>query len=213
VEFVDIRVEDLTNSWVNFRGPDLDTIGSSRTVGGIVRALYKGGWGYATFNDLEHLDKRVQEACETARLVGHETSALAPVTPVVDVIKANLNKDFRSVPLAEKKALLEEYNHIVLGHHPSIQTSIVRYADNFKTIRYASSEGSYIEEELPDVSLMVIAVAKDGDIVQNGFKTGGGLDGFQSVENFHSQAKQAAQLAVDLLAAPPVTGGWFEYPG
>ena len=70
VDYADIRVEDLTNSWVNFRGPDLDTIGSSRTVGGIVRALYKGGWGYATFNDLEDLDKRVREACETARLVG-----------------------------------------------------------------------------------------------------------------------------------------------
>jgi predicted Zn-dependent protease len=45
VDYADIRVEDLTNSWVNFRGAELDTIGSSRTVGGIVRALYKGGWG------------------------------------------------------------------------------------------------------------------------------------------------------------------------
>ena len=42
VEYADIRVEDKTNTWVNFRGPDLDTIGSSRTVGGIVRALCKG---------------------------------------------------------------------------------------------------------------------------------------------------------------------------
>ena len=70
VDYVDIRLEDKTNTWVAFRGPDLDTIGSGRTVGGIVRALYKGGWGYATFNDLQDLPKRVGEACETARLVG-----------------------------------------------------------------------------------------------------------------------------------------------
>jgi len=56
VEYVDIRLEDKTNTWVNFRGPDLDTIGSARTVGGIVRALYKGGWGFATLRigEVEH---------------------------------------------------------------------------------------------------------------------------------------------------------------
>jgi TldD protein len=70
VDYADIRIEDKTMSNVRFRGPDLDNIGSSRTVGGIVRALCKGGWGYATFNDLEYLDKRVREACSAARLVG-----------------------------------------------------------------------------------------------------------------------------------------------
>ena len=210
VDYADIRVEDLTNSWVNFRGPDLDTIGSSRTVGGIVRALYKGGWGYATFNDLEGLEKRVREACETARIVGTERTALAPVDPVQAELKAELVKDFREVPLAEKKALMEAYNKIVLGYHPSMQTSMVRYADSFKTMWYANSEGTYIKEETPDVNLMVIGVARDGDNVQNGFKVGGGIDGFQSVENFHDQARAAAKLAVDLVAAPTVTGG--KYP-
>ena len=209
VDYADIRVEDLTNSWVNFRGPDLDTIGSSRTVGGIVRALYKGGWGYATFNDLEGLDKRVREACETARIVGAEQTQLAETEPVQAEIKASLVKDFRQVPLAEKKARMEEYNKIVLGYHPSIQTSMVRYADSFKTAWFASSEGTYIMEETPDVNLMVAGVARDGDIVQNGFKTGGGIDGFQSVENFHGQAEKAAQLAVELVAAPSVTGGKY----
>ena len=45
VEYADIRIEDKTESQVMFRGPDLDNIGSSRTVGGVVRALYNGGWG------------------------------------------------------------------------------------------------------------------------------------------------------------------------
>src|SRR5512136_1766576 len=119
VEYADIRVEDLTNTWVNFRGPDLDTIGSARTVGGIVRALYKGGWGYATFNALADLPKRVREACETARLIGTGTTYFAEVEPVVDVLKVQLVKDFRQVPLVEKKSLMEEYNHIILGFHKS----------------------------------------------------------------------------------------------
>ncbi len=209
VEYADIRIEDKTNSWVNFRGPDLDTIGSSRTVGGIVRALCKGGWGYATFNDLDDLEKRVREACETAKLVGRDTTYWAPVEPVVDTIKAKLVKDFRQVPLAEKKALMGEYNKIILGYHDSIQTSSVRYADTFKTIWYANSEGTYIEEEKPDVNMMTSAVARKDDIVQTGFETGGAIDGFQGVENFHDKAREAAQKAVELLSAPPVKGGKY----
>jgi len=209
VDYADIRIEDKTNSWVNFRGEDLDTIGSSRTVGGVVRALYKGGWGYATFNDLDDLEKRIREACEIAHLVGKEKTYFAPVEPVQAVIKAHMVKDFREVPLSEKKALMEEYNKIILGYHENIQTSSVRYADSFKHIWFANSEGTYIEEEMPDVNLMSGAVARKDDIVQNGFETGGGLDGFQSVENFHDKVRQAAQRAVDLLSAPPVTGGTY----
>lgn len=209
VEYADIRLEDKTNAWVNFRGPDLDTIGSARAVGGIVRALYKGGWGYATFNDLADLPKRVREACETAKLVGSDITYFAPSEPVVDVVKAKLVKDFRQIPLAEKKALTEEYNKIILGHHNSIQTSSVRYSDSFKQIWFASSEGTYIEEEVPDVNLMTAAIAREGDIVQNGFETGGGIDGYQSVEGFQDKARNAAQKAVELLAAPPVNGGKY----
>ena len=209
VEYADIRLEDKTNAWVNFRGPDLDTIGSARAVGGIVRALYKGGWGYATFNDLADLPKRVREACQTAKLIGSDTTYFAPSEPVVDVVKAKLVKDFRQIPLAEKKALTEEYNKIILGHHKSIQTSSVRYSDNFKQIWFASSEGTYIEEEVPDVNLMTAAIAREGDIVQNGFETGGGIDGYQSVEGFQDKARNAAQKAVELLAAPPVNGGKY----
>jgi TldD protein len=209
VDYADIRLEDNTNTWVNFRGPDLDTIGSARTVGGIVRALYKGGWGYATFNNLADLPKRVREACGTARLVGRDVTYFAPTQPVVDVVKAKLVKDFRQVPLADKKSMAEEYNQIILGHHKSIQASSVRYADSFKKIWFANSEGTYIEEEVPDVNLMTTAIAREGDIVQNGFERGGGTDGYQSVEGFHEKARNAAQKAVELLAAPPVTGGKY----
>jgi TldD protein len=208
VDFVDIRIEDQLTSWVSFRGQDLDSIGSARTVGGIVRALYKGGWGYATFNDLENLEKRVAEACETARLVGKETTLLAPVTPVQEVLRANLAKDFRTVPLADKKALTERYNQLVLSHHPKIQTSFVRYGDSFKTVEYASSEGTYLLEEIPDLYILVNATAREGELVQNAHESTGGRS-FELVESFDEQARQAAQRAVDLLSAPPVKGGKY----
>ena len=209
VEYVDVRIEDLTTSWVNFRGHDLDTIGSSRTVGGIVRALYKGGWGYATFNDLSDLGIRVKEACETARLVGREQTYFAPVEPVVAVIPAGMGKDFRQISLAQKKALAEEYNRTILGYHKNIQTSGVRYGDSFKTVWYANSEGTYIQQEKPDIYMFLMAVARQDDIVQTAFEMNGGFDGYQSVENLHEKAMAAGRKAVELLSAPPVTGGKY----
>ena len=129
-EYTEIRIENVTSSWANFRGEELDNIGSSKTLGGIVRALVKGGWGYATFNDITDLDTRVREACGCARLIGKEESKFAEVEPVVDEIKAPLEKDFREVSLLEKKSVIEEYNKIILGYHDKIETSNVGYGDS-----------------------------------------------------------------------------------
>ena len=209
VDYADIRIEDKTESQVKFRGPDLDQIGSSRTIGGIVRALYKGGWGYATFNDLTDLKARVREACATAKLVGKETSQLASIEPVVDEIPASMEKDFRQIPLSEKKALVEEYNQTLLHYHEKIQTSTAWYSDSFKTVWFASSEGTYIMEEKPNLFVYLEAIARDGDVVQQGFKMTGGAEGFQRVEGFHEQATEAAAKAIELLSARPVKGGKY----
>jgi len=209
VDYADIRIEDKTTSQVMFRGAELDQIGSSRNIGGIVRALYKGGWGYATFNDLNDLDNRVKEACEAARLVGKEDSHLASVNPIVEEIKAPMEKDFRQVPLAEKKGLVEGYNNLVMKRHPKIQTSISGYADTFKTVWYANSEGTYLLEEKPDVWVFVQAVARDGEIIQRAFKSCGGPEGYQTVVGFEEKSLEAADKAVELLSAPPVQGGTY----
>jgi TldD protein len=209
VDYADIRIEDMTRSWVIYRGPEIDSIGSSRVVGGIVRALYKGGWGYATFNNLDNLDKRVKEACETAKLVGGGETHFAQVEPVIESITASMGKDFRSIQLADKKSLMEEYNQIILNYDEKIQTSSVRYADRFIKTWYANTHGTYIEEEKPDVNIMTVATAREGDVVQVASKKGGSVGDFSSVENFHDKAEEAAKMAVELLSAPVVKGGTY----
>jgi TldD protein len=209
VDYADIRIEDLTASRIHFRGPELDNIGSTRTVGGIVRALYQGGWGYATFNDLENLDKRVLEACQTARLVGGEGTHFAEIDPVVDEIRAKMGVDFRKIPLAQKKALIEEYNQIVMGYHKNIQTTQAVYMDRFQTLWYANSQGTYIMEEVPDVVVFLLAIAREGDIVQRAYEFDGSRGDYQAVEGLHEKAEQAAARAVELLSAPPVAGGTY----
>jgi TldD protein len=208
-DYLDIRVEDAIGSRIDFQGEELDRIVSNKTLGGIVRALVKGGWGYATFNDLSDLAKPVEEACQAARLVGHEETQFAPVDPVVDVQQATMVKDFRQIPLSEKKAVVEEYNRLILGHHPKIQTTHVAYGDRFRKIWFASSEGAYIADEQPHTWIMTMVTARDGDIVQQAYGRRNGNDGFQVAEGFHAEAEKVAQRAVDLLSAASVTGGTY----
>jgi TldD protein len=208
-EYTEIRIESVDSSWANFKGEELDSIGSAKTFGGIVRALVKGGWGYVTFNDLDDLENRVQEAFESARLVGKDKSGLAEVEPVVDKTTAVLKKDFRQVSLSEKKSVIEEYNRIVLGYHDRIETSNVGYSDRFRKIWYSNSEGTYIEDERPDVGVGISATAKEGDNVQRGFEHVAGGAGFQVVEGLQGKAEMAAKRAVELLSAPSVSGGQY----
>ncbi len=208
-EYTEIRIESVISSWVNFRGPDLDNIGSSKALGGIVRALVKGGWGYATFNDLSDLKMRVKEAVESARLVSNGGSALAAVPPVVDTIEADLEKDFREIPLSDKESVIEAYNKIILGYDKKIETSNVGYRDGFRKVWYVNSEGTAIEDERPDVALILSALARDGANVQQGFESVAGNRGFQVVEAKEEKAERAAKRAVDLLSAPPITGGTY----
>ncbi len=174
-----------------------------------MRALYKGGWGYAIFNDLSDLDVRVKEACESARLIGKEKSELAEVEPVVDKITATMEKDFREIPLSEKESVIGEYNKIVLDYDEKIETSYVGYRDIFRKVWYANSEGTYIEDERPDSVGFISAMAREGDNVQRGSESAGGSAGFQIVEGIQGKAEAAAKRAVELLSAPPMTGGKY----
>jgi TldD protein len=151
----------------------------------------------------------VKEACESARLVGKEESKFAEVEPVVDEITAALDKDFREISLSEKKSVIEEYNKIILGYHDKIETSNVGYGDSFRRIWYGNSEGTYIKDERPDAGVILSATAREGDNVQQGFESIAGGAGFQVIEGLQDKAEAAARLAVDLLSAPPVTGGKY----
>jgi len=208
-DYAEIRVEFTSSSWLNFRGPELDNIGVNKSVGGIARVLVKGGWGIATFNDLSDLEMRVEQAYDCARLVGKETSQLAEVEPAVDDVPAPMDRDFRGIPLDEKKRLMEEYNNIILKHHDKIQTTSVGYSDRFREVFYANTNGTLIRQEQPDCSAYLSATAREGDNTQRGFEGVASSQGFQVVEGLHSRAEMAAQRAVDLLSAPKVKGGKY----
>jgi TldD protein len=81
--------------------------------------------------------------------------------------------------------------------------------DTFSRVLFASSEGTFIEEERPMVTVYTFATARDGDNVQEAFESRSGQYGFEFVEGLEDLPKVAAQRAVDLLSAKTVVGGRY----
>jgi TldD protein len=206
-DYIEARLEQSQRSHISYRGKELESAGQSTAVGGNIRALVKGGWGFVSFNDLNDLPRRIERAVAQARLVGRETSRLADVEPVVDTI-ANGKDVPLTIPLAEKKQLLDEYNELI-WRTPHLQTSVIAYADSHKRTIFVNSAGSYIEQPRTDVTLRLSAVAADdGEVQQAGFSLGSRGE-FEAIRNLHSEVEETAQKAVALLAAPKLKGGEY----
>ncbi len=207
-DYVEIRIEESESSHIRYRGKELEDIGRSTGRGGNVRALVNGGWGFVCFNDLSNLRERVSKAVRQARMVNGEGLLLAPVEPVLDIVKADVKKDPTKIPLVDKKRCLDEYKDIIWGT-PSIQSSVIGYGDGRRKTYFATFEGAYIEQERVDVTLRVMAlVRKDGDVQQAGFSTGS-LGDFGVIEGLHDDVAETSKTAVDMLKAKPVKGGQY----
>lgn len=212
-DYTDVRIEREWRTQVAYRGRNLENLETSSELGGVVRCLSGGGWGIAVFNSLDELDRRVEDAYGIARLVSarlSEKASLAPVPAIQDHVVASLAEDPRHVPLKDKQELISRYNGIVLQRSPQIVTTNTRYTDSFKEITFANSQGTFIVQEQPDVTLLIGAVAREGDAnIQIGYEHLGYAAGFEAVRGQEPKAERAAQRALDLLHAKPVKGGVY----
>ena len=207
-DYIEIRLEESKATRIIYRGNRLEEIGRTSSLGGNVRALVKGGWGFVSFNNANKLRDKVDLAINQARLVGKETSKFSQSEPLTDVATAEIEKNPMAVPLASKKKLFDEYNDIILST-PKIQTSNIGYNDSQRKITFANSEGTYIEQTKLDISLRLAAIAsEDGQVQQVGLSLGSQGD-FSAAEGLQEQVKQMAQRAVELLSAPRAKGGEY----
>jgi len=208
-DYAEVRIHRGRVTAIAWIGEELEDIGEHSGVGGCVRVLRDGGWGFVSFNDIENLPAYVRAACDAARLVGGGAESLAPAEPSRATVPAEPEEAASVVPLAEKKEICERYNRIILDGSDRIRTSSVRYADRSGVVVFANSEGAYLEEETAFCGIGLSATAMDGTNVQHGYHPVGDLRGFQIVRGLESECEHVVQRAVDLLSAEKVRGGRY----
>ncbi len=82
VDYLVIRLEEAEGTDILLRGDKVETLSEGISIGGQIRACYKGGWGLSSFNHLGTISYRIEEAVAAARIVGDGETVLAPINPV-----------------------------------------------------------------------------------------------------------------------------------
>ncbi|AUT04132.1 hypothetical protein CLI64_29190 [Nostoc sp. CENA543] len=210
VDYLMIRIEEAEGTDILLRGDKVETLSEGISVGGHIRACYKGGWGLSSFNQLSTVKERIEEAIAAARMVGDETTLLAPIKPVQAVCSLPLTgKNPRQIPLAQKKELCDRYTELLKSVDHRITTTSVRYSDSSQRVILATSEGTLISQSWVDMEMRFAATAKNGETVQTGRETTGSRKAYEDLVNLDTQVQSAAQRAVAALSLPSVKGNTY----
>jgi len=210
VDYLEIRLQQSEATAIAYRGSQLDAVNRNFSLAGGIRACYKGGWSFVTFNGLEELNHRIEEAISQARLVGEETTELAISEGIVDQVQVELKRDPRGISLQEKRQLIENYNQLLLDFDPRIQTTIVNYTDQFSITYFVNSFGSCITQERLDVNGRFGAIAKgEGGIIRQGFESIASRCDYNVLLGVEERIQAAAKRAIRQLEAKPVKGGQY----
>ncbi|OLP19665.1 hypothetical protein BST81_03740 [Leptolyngbya sp. 'hensonii'] len=210
VDYLAIRLEESEGTDILLRGNKVETLSEGISIGGQVRACYKGGWGFASFNRIGGLQDRIEEAIAAAHLVGDEETILAPIDAVQARYMLPLSgTDPRRVPLARKKELCDYYAGLLREVDPRIATTSVRYGDSTQRVILATSDGTLLEQAWADMEMRFAATARNGETVQTGRETIGSRSAYEDLEGLDHQVRSAAQRAVDALVLQPVKGNTY----
>jgi len=207
-DYAEVRYEERMSSRISYRGSSLEEASLSSDSGGCVRALVDGGWGFASFNDIEALEESVARAVDDARSSSGDSLALPEREPFEASAVSMPARNVSDVSLDEKVTLLSAFNDIIMSS-PRIQSTSINYGDAERMVRFAASDGTFVEQRVPDLSLRLTAIARDGDEVQQAGTSLGSVGDFSAIQFLHDEARDVARRAAALLDAPNVKGGEY----
>ncbi len=208
-DFADIFVERKRTTTISLEAGKIERINSGLDVGAGIRVISGDSTSYAHTNDITvaGLEKL---AALVSKAVKGETGRVASS---LQSVPANWQPDFKKKPAAvaieDKVALVEKMDKAARDIDPRIKQVTVGYGDVEQVVLIANSEGTLVEDERIRTRVVINAVAQEGDAIQTGFESAGGLQGFEIFDevNMEEIARSAAKRAVALLDAKPAPAG------
>jgi len=211
VDYCEIRLEDSRETAIQFQGTALEQVRNTNLYGGGVRALHKGGWGFASFNAIEDIAANVALACEQAKAAGevlNEESKLAPAPVVEDDVCPKWTIHPETVSLDEKIRILEGYHKLVLSYD-HIPASTIIYQERCTTLVFANTEGTCIRQEKMDLAGAITAQGRKGEVsVAQSVGLGSSI-GIDKLYNLEDSIKEMCQRTQKLLDAPSISAGVY----
>ena len=208
-DFLEIRIEDNLKEDVTVRNGKVESVEKPHDSGGCVRAAWKGGWAFASFNNLEDAERFARTAIEQAKLVGTGKTILAETEPVIDTVETDLKSDPRKRSLEEKVELMRRYDDCLRSYGEPVTDTAASYTDVVSRVDYVNSDGTDLEVERFDIQFIASARAtKNGDSEGDHY-TIASPDDYDVVLGLEPKMREICEGAVKQLEAPPVKGGRY----
>lgn len=216
--YADIRVVETQRQDISVKNGTVEALSLNEQQGFGVRVLAGGAWGFASSSILnnDELDRVVKQAVQIAKASARVRPTPADIGPAmahVDRFRTPIEIDPFQVPVEEKLALLAAANEN-MRKVPGIMVAVsgMNAVRNNKT--FASTEGSYIEQEIFNTGCAIEATAVREDEVQVRSwpaPMGGqwAAEGYELVGKWDlpGNAERIASEAVQLLDAPQCPAG------
>ncbi len=216
--YADMRIVRRETQAITVKNGVVQTMGLENTQGFGVRVIADGAWGFASSHllDAAEVDRVTALAVQIAKasaLAKKQDVDLGPPEVHTGTYRTPVEIDPFTVPLNDKVSLLlnaDKEARSVKG--VAIATSSLAFIRENKT--FASTEGSFIEQEIVESGLGVVAVAVgEGDMQKrsypNSFGRHQGTAGYEFVEQWDliGNARRMGEEAVALLSAPQCPSG------
>ena len=208
VDYIDIRVGKGENTSILMKDGNVDEINTGMSLGARIRVLNNGAWGFAYTTDLSKINEVTETAIKFSNsLKGDVTLSESDI--IKDKIAVDVKIPFKDVSIEEKKDIMKDANDAATID--KVNSTTASYVDSEVDELFMNSEGSQIEVKTSRVRMALNASATDGEIIQFGHGSLGGVKGFELIKNADIEefGRNIGQKAVRLLDAKPAPSGQF----
>lgn len=205
-DYGEIRISCGISTAISLSGSNIDSMTSGDSIGGSVRILKHGAWGFVSFNDIENLAQNTSKALAAAAALSLvKKSDVFRLPPVKRHFSTTCLKPPNEISIDEKFNTIKKYNDILRGSE-KIQSTRATYVDRISEYIFVNTEGSALSYDRTYCGISLMSIAKDGALIQPFGNSVSAYAGFETVEHYETQAEEIVKTAVDLLDAESAPG-------
>ncbi|WP_407377515.1 TldD/PmbA family protein [Methanobrevibacter sp.] len=208
VDYIDIRSGISDTSSILMKDGTVDEINTGMSLGARIRVLNNGAWGFAYTTDLSKINDITETAIKLSKSLEGNVK-LSESDVVKDSVEVDVRIPIKDISVDEKKEIMKEASDAATID--KVNSTTASYSDNETKELFMNSEGSEIQVKTSRVRLALNASATDGEIIQFGHGSLGGVKGFEVIadRDLEEFGRNIGEKAVRLLDAKPAPSGKF----
>ena len=209
VDYIDVRAGMSNNTSILMKDGDVDEINTGISLGARIRVLKNGAWGFAYTTDLSKLNEITDTAIQLSNSLTGDVE-LSESEVIKDKVKVDVKIPFNDISIEEKKEIMKDANDA--ASIEKVNSTTVSYSDGEINEIFMNSEGSEIQTVTSKIRMALNASATDGEIIQFGHGSIGGVKGFELIRetDIEGFGREIGEKAVRLLEAEAAPSG--KYP-